>query len=413
MTRRALLASALCAVAAPASVTSAATGELAAALQGVLDAAVARRAFPGAVAAAGRADGPDVYVTAGRLTYAPDSPLVVRDTIYDLASLTKVVGTTTLAMVLVDEGTLRLTTPVSHWIPEFHGGTRDQVTVAHLLTHSAGFDWWAPLYKQISGAPAYLLRIATLPLVHAPGTVSVYSDLGIILLGTVLERAGGAPLDVQIRTRVTGPLGMTETGYRPDAARRPRIAPTEQDPWRGRLLQGEVHDENAHALGGVAAHAGLFGTAPDLVRFARMMLGCGVLDGTRLVESATVDLFTRRSDVPGSSRALGWDTSSGVSSSGDLMSARAYGHTGFTGTSLWIDPVSQVYVLLLTNRVHPDRSNDEIRAVRRQVLRVGFSRGGIAYVGNFSFDYDFQTSVSSGVSTVPLAPIWPKPASTA
>lgn len=348
------------------------------------------QAFPGAVLEVGIA-GPSVHLKAfGRTSYEPDAADVRPDTIYDLASLTKVVVTTTIAMTLFDEGKLQLEAPVSSFLPRFRGGSKDRVTVRQLLTHSAGLRWWAPLYQQVSGERAFLERIVAMDLSYEPGTKSVYSDLGIVLLGGVLEKLGGAPLEEMGRRRVLGPLGMADTLYRPPMVLRSRIAPTEPDPWRGRLLWGEVHDENAFALGGAAAHAGLFGTAPDLGRFARMMLEGGTLEGRRLVSRSTIELFTTRDSVPGSTRALGWDTASaaagsrssvpgdpGYCSAGTLLSSRSFGHTGFTGTSLWIDPERKAFVILLTNRVHPrpeelrrggrGRDNEAIRGVRSRV----------------------------------------------
>jgi beta-N-acetylhexosaminidase len=325
---------------------------------------VASRAFPGGVLAVGK-DGALAHLRAfGRLTYDPGSPAVTVDTLYDLASLTKVIVTTTMAMILVDEGRLDLQKPVSAFLPGFHGGAKDKVTVWNLLTHSGGLDWWGPLYKDLKGKQAYLRRIEAMDLVYEPGTKSLYSDLGAFLLGEVLERVAGEGLDTFARRRIFEPLGMKETLFRPGPDLLARIAPTEQDPWRGRLLRGEVHDENAFALGGVAPHAGLFGTAPDLSRFAQMLLNGGVYDHHRLVSRETVEQFTHRAGVPESSRALGWDTPSAGSSAGTLFSSRSFGHTGFTGTSLWIDPDRHLFLVLLTNRVHPTRENDAIRKAR-------------------------------------------------
>jgi beta-glucosidase-like glycosyl hydrolase/CubicO group peptidase (beta-lactamase class C family) len=350
------------------------------AVDALVERAVAARAFPGAVLALGK-DGALAHLHAfGRLDYGHDAPAVLPDTIYDLASLTKIIVTTAVAMILVDEGRLDLAQGVSSFVPGFHGGAKDRVTVEQLLTHSSGLDWWGPLYKDTVGHEAYLEKIQAMDLVYEPGTRSLYSDLGLFLLGEVLERVAGERLDVFARRRVLEPLGMTDTTYRPGPALLPRIAPTENDPWRGRVLRGEVHDENAFALGGVAPHAGLFGTAPDLARFAQMILNGGVLESQRIVSRATIERFTRRCGVPGSSRALGWDTpvsgtaprsstpgEPGYSSAGTLFSERAFGHTGFTGTSLWIDPERQLFVILLTNRVHPTRQNDAIRQVRADV----------------------------------------------
>jgi CubicO group peptidase (beta-lactamase class C family) len=319
------------------------------------------------VAAVGR-EGALVYLKpVGRLTYEPDALPVQADTIYDLASLTKVVLTTTMAMILVDEGKLDVNKPVSAFLPGFRGVGKEKVTVAHLLTHSSGMDWWAPLFKEIKGKEAYLQRVQAMPLVFEPGTKSVYSDLGLILLGEILERVAGQDLESFGRDRIFGPLGMKDTLYRPGPDRLPRIAPTENDPWRGRLLRGEVHDENAYALGGVAPHAGLFSTARDLARFAQMLVNGGVFEHQRIVSRETVERFTRRAGIPDSSRAYGWDTPSENSSAGSLLSKSSFGHTGFTGTSLWMDPERRLFVILLSNRVHPTRANEGIRHVRREV----------------------------------------------
>jgi CubicO group peptidase (beta-lactamase class C family) len=349
-------------------------------VDGLVAAAVAAKAFPGAVLAVGGHAGLTHLQAFGRLSYGPEASEVRTDTLYDLASLTKVIATTTLAMILVDEGRLGLDARIGSFYPGFRGGAKDRVTVRQLLTHSGGLQWWAPLYKELKGRPAFVDRITAMDLAYPPGTRSVYSDLGLILLGGILERLAGAPLDEVARRRIFEPLGMRDTQFLPPPALRPRIAPTEHDPWRGRLLQGEVHDENAFALGGVAPHAGLFGAAPDLARFARVLLGAGALDGRRIVSRATVELFTTRAGVPGSSRALGWDTPTdetgrrssvpgqpGYSSAGSLFSARSFGHTGFTGTSMWMDPERDLFVILLTNRVHPTRENNAIQAVRSQV----------------------------------------------
>jgi beta-glucosidase-like glycosyl hydrolase/CubicO group peptidase (beta-lactamase class C family) len=334
----------------------------------VVEKGVAERAFPGAVLAVVR-EGALAHLAAfGRLSYEADAAAVQPATIYDLASLTKVVVTTTMAMILVDEGKLDLAQPVRAFVPAFHGGAKDQVSVEQLLSHSSGLDWWSALHRETRGKQAFLDRICAAELAYEPGSKSVYSDLGVLLLGEVLERVAGESLETFSRARVLEPLGMRETMYRPGPALLPRIAPTERDPWRGRVMHGEVHDENAWALGGVAPHAGLFGTAPDLARFAQMLLQGGAFDGHRIVSRATLERFTRRAGIPGSSRALGWDTPSGESSSaGHRLSERAFGHTGFTGTSLWIDPDKKLAIILLTNRVHPTRDNDAIRRIRPEV----------------------------------------------
>jgi len=350
------------------------------AVEAIVREAVAARAFPGGVLAAGR-DGSLAHLRAfGRLSYDEGAAEVGTDTIYDLASLTKVVVTTTLSMILVDEGKLDLDARVHAFFPAFSGPAKERVSVRHLLTHSGGLLWWAPLYQEVKGKAAYLARIVAMDLAYEPGAKSVYSDLGIVLLGEILERVSGTPFAELARRRVLDPLEMKDCLYRPPAALLDRIAPTENDPWRGRVVRGEVHDENAAALGGVAPHAGLFGTAPGLAHLAQMLLAGGTFHGRRLVSRATVELFTERAGVPGSSRALGWDTPTdergrrsstpgepGYSSAGSLFSGRSFGHTGFTGTSMWMDPERGLYVILLTNRVHPTRENDRIREVRSRV----------------------------------------------
>jgi CubicO group peptidase (beta-lactamase class C family) len=350
------------------------------AVDAVVEAGASAKAFPGGVLAVGR-HGALAHLRAfGRLSYEAGAEAVATDTLYDLASLTKVVVTTTLSMALVDEGRLDLDGRVRGFFPAFSGPAKERVTVRQLLTHSGGLQWWAPLYRELQGKAAYLERIVAMDLAYEPGTKSVYSDLGIILLGDILERAGEAPLEEMARQRVFEPLGMRDAQYRPPSSLLPRIAPTENDPWRGRIVRGEVHDENALALGGVAPHAGLFATASDLAPLAEMLLDGGSFRGRRIVSRATVELFTARAGVPASSRALGWDTPAdesglrsstpgepGYSSAGSLFSPRSFGHTGFTGTSMWMDPERELYVILLTNRVHPTRDNDAIRGVRAQV----------------------------------------------
>ena len=323
-----------------------------------------RRAFPGGVLAVGDAEGLIHLHPFGRLSYEAKARPVTAATLYDLASLTKVVATTTMAMILVDEGKLDLNRPVRDFLPGFQGPGKETVTVRHLLTHSSGLPALALLFKETQGQTAYIERVQAMDLEYPPGSRSVYSDPGVILLGAILEQTAGQPLETFVRDRVLEPLGMRDTRYRPPPELWPRIAPTEFDPWRGRMIQGEVHDENAFAMGGVAPHAGLFGTAGDLARFAEFLLN----GGRPIVSPETVELFTRKAGIPGSDRALGWDTKSAEgSSAGTLLSERSFGHTGFTGTSIWIDSERKLYIILLTNRVHPTRENNLIREARPAV----------------------------------------------
>lgn len=324
--------------------------------------------FPGAAVVVGR-EGYSVFEKGfGRLDWRAGSAAVsASKTIYDLASLTKVVATTTAAMILFDEGKLQLDAPVSRYLPDFAGGTKDRVTVRHLLTHRSGLPAGRALWRIASSPGAARWAVIATPLVCEPGACYVYSDLGADVLGWVVESVAGESLDVFTERRVFGPLGMTDTFFRPADSLEYRIAPTEIAPPRGYPLRGEVHDENAYVLGGVAGHAGLFSTAADLSVFAQMMLNGGEYNGVRIVSDSAVALFTRRVAGPGnssgSSRALGWDTADGDGASGVYLTPRAYGHTGFTGTSMWIDPERQMFVILLTNRVHAARAKRPGRVI--------------------------------------------------
>jgi CubicO group peptidase (beta-lactamase class C family) len=333
----------------------------------VLEAAVVARAFPAAVIEIGRTDGALWTEAFGALRYDDRAPATTPDTVFDLASLTKVVATTSIAMQLVKAGLIDLDRPVGAYLRGWDDGARGDVRVRHLLDHSSGLPAHARLWEQGRGRADYEESLRQLPMEAAPGTRAVYSDIGFMLLGFILEDAGGDPLDSQVRTLASA-LTLGDLRYLPPADWLPRTAPTEFDPWRSRLLVGEVHDENAGALGGVAAHAGLFGTAPAVGRFARAVLQA--LAGGGGASEATLPLmrqFAEKTGVPGSSRALGWDTMLITSSCGTRLSPRAIGHTGFTGTSLWIDPEKNLYVVLLTNRVHPTRSNEAIRPIRPRV----------------------------------------------
>jgi CubicO group peptidase (beta-lactamase class C family) len=325
----------------------------------LLDTGVAEGAYPAAVLEVGRERGVSWRHATGRLTYEPGAAPASEETVFDLASLTKVIVTATLAMQLVERGALRLADPVSAWVSAWRGRDRAHVRVRDLLEHCSGLTAWMPFYREGRGRADMAEAICALPLECPPWTGTIYSDLGFMLLGFILEDAGGTHLDRQFAT-VAEEL---ELQFRVRAEWRARTAPTEIDPWRGRLLWGEVHDENAWALGGVAGHAGLFGTAPAVGAFARRVLATCRAD-TSLARRETLARFTTRSTVARSSRAVGWDTMLRTSSCGTRLSARAVGHTGFTGTSLWIDPERDLYIVLLTNRVHPTRDNARLATLR-------------------------------------------------
>jgi len=308
--------------------------------------------YPGAAVVVGRKGAVVWQKGFGHLGWTKDAASVTADsTIYDLASLTKVVGTTTALMILFDEGKLRLDDSVVKFIPEFTGGGKDAVTIRQLLEHRSGLPAGRDLWRIAHTPEEARAAVIATNLEAAPGTRYEYSDLGADMLGFVVEKISGQTLDQFLAARVFTPLGMKDTRFRPDASLRGRIAPTEINPPRGYPLRGEVHDENAYALGGVAGHAGLFSTASDLAIFAQMMLNGGEFNGTRIVADSTVKLFSTRAKGAGT-RALGWDTCDGEYGCGKYMDEQSYGHTGYTGTSLWIDPDNRMFVILLTNRVH-------------------------------------------------------------
>jgi CubicO group peptidase (beta-lactamase class C family) len=329
----------------------------------LIEQGLARRAFPAAVIDVGRTAAPLWQEAFGALTYDPASAPTSLETIFDLASLTKVIATTSLVMRQVGAGALRLDTTVADVLPGWRHEGCCRIHLRHLLDHSAGFPARVTLYESASGRGSLEAAIRALPRMAAPGAASVYSDVGFMLLGFLLETWTGRPLDDQFRAIAT--LLDGEIGYRPPAAACDRIAPTEFDPWRGRLLRGEVHDEHAAALGGIAGHAGLFGTGPAAGAFARLVLRT-FREPTPLGSPALMRRFAAPSETPGS-RALGWDTMQPASSCGTKLSPAAIGHTGFTGTSLWVDPDQDLYVALLTNRVHPTRRNEALIALRPQV----------------------------------------------
>jgi len=297
----------------------------------------------------------------------PGSPAVDTNTLYDLASLTKVIATTTLAMILEEAGQLDINRTVVSYLPEFNSPEKAQITVKQLLTHSGGLEAGANIYATARGRDQYLYQINARPLEYTPGTNMIYSDWDMILLQLVMERITGKTLDVLAAEKIFRPLGMIDTQFQPPISLRPRIAPTQVDDARGGLLWGTVHDENAWAMGGVAGHAGLFSTAKDLALFSMMILNGGEgVNGVRIVKPPTIARWTARQGKE-STRALGWDSPEGGSSAGQFFSPWSFGHTGFTGTSIWIDPEKDLFVVVLTNRVNPTRNNTRHVQLRRDV----------------------------------------------
>ncbi|HSK19281.1 MAG TPA: serine hydrolase [Longimicrobiales bacterium] len=358
---------------------------LGALLDSLVETGIAEGAAPGAALAVGRY-GRIVHLDAyGRIDTAAASAPVTDSTLFDMASLTKVVATTTAAMILEEEGRLDLDRPVRDFLPGLDAPEKAAITVRMLLTHSGGFISGAPLWRDAPGRAAFLRSMNERPLAYTPGDSTIYSDWDLILTGWIIEEITERPLDVFLQERVWGPLGMRDTGFNPlaDVAVRagehctvthrighpllPRVAATEQDTvYRHRPIHGIVHDENACALGGVAGHAGLFSSARDLAVFAQMMLNGGSYSGVRILDANTIARWTARQN-PRSSRALGWDTPSPGATAGRYFSPRSFGHTGFTGTSMWMDPERGVFVVLLTNRVNPTRQNFRHEPLRRDL----------------------------------------------
>lgn len=325
--------------------------------------AVAARVFPCGVAEVGTSGGPAWRYAAGRLTFDDGAADARDDTIFDLASLTKVMATGILAMRAVESGAWRLDDRIADRLPSWRGTDREHVTVEDLLTHSSGLTGHLPFYRDCEGRLEFEHAIANTRLDYPPRTRALYSDLGFILLGFMLEDTGRADLATQF-DHVRRACGAGDLSYAPPRAWHGRTAPTGVNAWRGRLLVGEVHDDNAWALGGLAGHAGLFGSAPAVGAFARWVLA-GASARDRWLGAATWRRSFTRSAVPGSSRALAWDTMLPASSCGPAMHPGAVGHTGFTGTSLWIDVARDAYFVLLSNRVFAGDQDDRIRDVRR------------------------------------------------
>jgi CubicO group peptidase (beta-lactamase class C family) len=353
----------------------------------LVEAAIERHELPGAVVLVGRGDGVVYRQAFGQRAVQPAPEPMTEDTIFDLASLTKVVATTTSIMQLVEAGRIRLNDPVARYIPEFGRYHKDAITIRHLMTHTSGLRPDLELEVEFSGADEAIRRAVEEVPTAAPDERMVYSDINYFLLGDIVRRVSGERLDRYAKTHIFDPLGMKDTMFLPPEALRPRIAPTERclerawpcpstavGPDRQAIpfLRGIVHDPTARRMDGVAGHAGLFSTAADLSRFCRMLINGGALDGARILAPATIARMTAPSTPIGMRdvRGLGWDIDSSFSSNrGELFPIGSFGHTGFTGTSLWIDPQSKVYVVFLSNRVHPDGKGD-VTPLRARVATV-------------------------------------------
>jgi CubicO group peptidase (beta-lactamase class C family) len=348
-------------------------GRFAAALR-ILEDAIAARAFPGCAFGVLAGDEIALQGALGRFTYEEDAAAVAAETVYDIASLTKVVATTATAMLLVQRGQLDLETPLGGLLPGFEVGRAPEdlartITLQNLLAHNSGLPGYVEFFRTATTPAALIHACLELPLQSAPGTRAEYSDPGFILLGKALEVLIGTDLASWARREILQPLGMAATGFCPSPAVRPYIPPTEEDlTFRHRRIQGEVEDENAWVLNGVAGHAGLFSNVPDLLRFAGAILrsakSAGSEETPSFFDPAVLKQFAERQPPEGNSHALGWDTPSQPSSSGKHFAQHSIGHLGYSGCSLWIDLDAAVAVVLLTNRTWPDRQRQLIREVR-------------------------------------------------
>ncbi len=342
---------------------------------------IARGLYPGAVVVIGRHDSLLYARGYGHYTWSPTSRVPDPDsTVWDIASITKVVATTASAMRLVERGKLDLDAPVRRYLPRFSGGPKNRVTVRMLLDHTSGLRSYVPFYTRARGKRARVIeQLYAQALVRAPGDSAEYSDLNAILLGLVLEKVSGVSLDQLARREVFEPLGMTTTMFKPPAGLRRRIVPS--GIWRGHPVAGEVNDQNAAAMGGVAGHAGVFSTGTDLARFAATWLRSGLGPGGRWVEPVTIRRFLVKGPNSGA-RLLGWDTpelnGDEPSVFGTLISDAAYGHTGFTGTELWIDPSRDLYLVFLTNRVFDPKIRDSLKELK--LVRAALSDAAIRLV---------------------------------
>lgn len=331
------------------------------AIERVVKRGISAGGYPGAAVIVGRKGSTVLEEGFGTLSWNdPQEPVDPHRTLYDIASLSKVVGTTTAIMILYDEKKIDLDTPVNRYLPTFGGGLKDNVTIRELLTHTSGLPAGRDIYRIAHSPIEARADLLSTPLDYPPGERYVYSDLGADVLGLIVEVVAGETLDSFLHRRVFAPLGMSQTFYNPADSVKYRTAPTAVDPPRGYPIRGEVHDENAWAMGGVAGHAGLFSTASDLAVFAQMMLNGGEYDGVQIISKPTVDLFTTRAF---GHRALGWDTADGNFGSGKYLGPDAYGHTGFTGTSIWIDPDRQMFMILLTNRIHAAKAKRPAKVI--------------------------------------------------
>jgi len=327
--------------------------------------AIEDRAFPGAVVLVSKNDRIIFEKPFGHLTYDENSASVSNSTIYDVASLTKVFATTTSLMICYDRKLFNLDDTVVKYLPEFANNGKEEVTIKNLLLHNSGLPSYKRFYGKYNSAEEVVGELYSIELEYKTGTKTVYSDLGMIILGKLIEKITAKKLNQFCEEEIFQPLQMNCTYFNPPDSLKYKIAPTEYDEyWRNRLVWGTVHDENSALLDGVAGHAGVFSTAEDISHLMQMLINGGTYNGKQLINSETIQLFTKRYSAQ-STRALGWDTKSVKgSSAGNLFDITSFGHTGFTGTSIWVDPTKKLFVIFLTNRVHPTRNNKKLYKIR-------------------------------------------------
>lgn len=334
----------------------------------VINKAIEDKSFPGAVVLVWK-DGQTIFEKAyGNFTYDLTSPKVKTNTIYDLASLTKVVATTTAAMICYDRNLFSLNDRVTKYIPEFGVNGKENIIIKNLMIHNSGLPAWKKFYGRDLKYDDVINEIYFSELEYKTGEKTVYSDLGIITLGKIIEKVTGKTLDTFCRDEIFFPLKMNSTFFNPNDSLKIFCAPTETDNyWRMKTLQGEVHDETSAMLNGVAGHAGLFSTADDLAKLMSVLINKGKFEQKQFIKQSTIELFTKRYSAE-STRAIGWDTKSDSgSSAGRYFSKNSFGHTGYTGTSIWADPERNLFVVFLTNRVYPTRENTKIQKIRPQL----------------------------------------------
>jgi CubicO group peptidase (beta-lactamase class C family) len=345
-----------------------------------LHGAVAERHFPGGALAVGHKNLLALHPF-GKFGYDAKATTTKPDTIYDAASLTKPVVTATLLAMLAESGEIDVDAPIARYLPECASGAnpawRARITIRHLLTHTSGLPAHRKYFQTLKSRRAIISAALAEPMEYEPGAQSVYSDVGFIALGEIVERVTGLPIDQLADDRIFAPLGMVNSFFKPPKTLLARVAPVSDDALRGKPLQrGAVHDDNARAMGGVAPHAGMFSTAGDLAVFCQMLLNGGIYTHRRLLRRESVEQFTMASPLSGNTRTLGWMAPTQPSSSGRYYSARGFGHLGFTGTSIWIDPEKQLFVVLLTNRVNP--SKEKIRDLRAALHNAVVEALGLA-----------------------------------